>query len=545
MDFWKPRTDGRGDASVVASVARWRAAFVTLFLCLFLVKLLLAATLQPLGDEAFYWQESRHLAWGYSDLPPLTAWLIRLGERIAGHGLLGMRWPFLLLGSALPWLMVSFGRRAWDARVGWQAGVLCLCLPLAGSLGVIAMPDVPLTVAGMVATLGLLRALDDNRLRDWLVLGVALAFCWMTHYRAAMFMLAGLLLLLLTARGRNQWHRPGFWIAMAMAALGLLPLAISNWQQHGAGLAFQLIQRNPWRFHADALVQPLEQAVTCTPLLYVCLLWAAWRCWRRRHEGGPWDVIAIVSLTFIVVYFAAGLFADDERFRVHWPLPGYLPLLAALPLLLRDVGHVRGWRIVAVCGALLALLAQCVGLVYLGMAAYPATARWLGAARAVPTAFMGWHESAEIAKTQLAAQPAVLVADNFMMAAELDFQFDGVREIYTLDNPLNVKYGRAPQVAQWGMDETALRRMHPGANVLLVVDNYALRERERSAWLKSLCVRVENLKPVQHLSLFDGRKNVSFYQGNIASAISVGVGERDDCVAWRALVDPARDAKER
>lgn len=505
-----------------------------MFLCLFLLKLVLAATVQTFGDEAFYWQESRHLAWGYSDLPPMTAWLIRLGENVAGHGLLGMRWPFLLLGSGLPWLVVWFGRQAFDERIGWQAGLLCLCLPLAGSLGVMAMPDVPLTVAGMAAVVALLCAMRENRGRDWLLLGVALAVCWMSHYRAAMFILAGLFLLWLTPRGRAQWGRPGLWLAMFIAALGLLPLIVSNWQQHGAGIAFQLIERNPWRFHADTLIQPLEQAVTCTPLLYACLLWAAWQCWRRRHEGGPWDVIAAISITFIAVYFLAGLFADDQRFRVHWPLPGYLPLLAALPALLQEVARLRVWRALAFTGAGLALLVLFAGLGYLGLVAYPGTARWLGTARALPTAFVGWRESADIAKAQLATQPALLVADNFMMAAELDFQFDGQRPIYTLDNPLNVKYGRAPQVAMWGADETALRRVQPGATVLLVVDEYAVREREREAWLKSLCIRVEDLQPVQRLSLFEGRKSVAFYRGRIGSAMQAGdAAKTNDCVAWK------------
>ena len=530
MGLWKARIDSGTDASVVAGLARWRAAFVTSFLCLLAVKLILAASLQPFGDEAFYWQESRHLAWGYSDLPPLTAWLIRLGEAIAGHGVLGMRWPFLLMGSALPWLMVTFGRRAFDARAGWQAGLLCLCLPLAGSLGVMAMPDVPLTVAGAVAMLALLRAMDENRWQDGLLLGVALAVCWMSHYRAAMFMLAGLLLCLLTPQGRQQWKRGGFWLAMGVAAIGLLPLLISNWQQHGAGLAFQLVERNPWRFHADTLVQPLEQAVTCTPLLYICLLWAAWHAWKRR-AAGPWDVIALLSLTFIVVYFVAGLFADDQRFRVHWPLPGYLPLLAALPVLLREVHISLAWRRFAVAGAVLAFVVQLAGLFYLGLAAYPDTARWLGAARAFPTAFIGWQESAAIARKQLAARPAVLVADNFMMAAELDFQFDGQRPVYTLDSPLNVKYGRAPQVALWQRDESALHRQHAGESALLVVDEHALRERERMPWLGSLCARIVNLQPLQRLSLFDGRKSVAFYRGQVDAAPSRGVASPGDCVA--------------
>lgn len=532
MGLWKPRTEGEDGVSVVAGLARWRAAFVTAFLCLLLVKLALVFTVQPFGDEAFYWQESRHPAWGYSDLPPLTAWLIWLGEQIAGHGLWGMRWPFLALGSALPWLLVWFGRCAFDARAGWQAGLLGLALPLAGSLGVMAMPDVPLTVAGVVAMIALLRAMDENRQRDWLLLGVLLACCWMSHYRAAMFMLAGLLLFLFTPRGRAQWRRPGFWLAMAIAALGLVPLLVSNWQQHGAGIAFQLIERNHWSFHADALVQPLEQAVTCTPLLYACLLWTAWRCWRRRQAGGPWDVVAWLSLTFVVVYFAAGLFADNQRFRLHWPLPGYLPLLVALPVLLRETDGLRIWRVLAVWGAVLALIVQLAGL----LAVYPGAAQWPGVARVVPMAFVGWKESAGIAKTQLSRQPALLVADNFMMAAELDFQFDGKREIYTLDNPLNVKYGRAPQVALWGMDETALHRMHPDAPVLLVVDEYAARGRERAVWLSSLCARVQHLQPVRRLRLFDGRKSVAFYRGQVASAIPTDDGHPDDCVALQGYL---------
>ncbi|RUL79776.1 glycosyltransferase family 39 protein [Dyella choica] len=527
-----------GDASVVVGVARWRAAFVTGFVGLSLLKLLLVSTLQPFGDEAFYWQESRHLAWGYTDLPPLTACLIHLGERVAGHGLWGMRWPFLLLGSALPWLLVGFARRAFDARTGWQAGLLCLCLPLAGSLGVLAMPDVPLTLAGALAMFTLLRAMDEDRLGDWLLLGAALAVCWMSHYRAAMYVLAGFLLCVLTPRGRVQWRRPGFWLAMAVAASGLVPLLVSNWQQHGAGISFQLIERNPWRFHADALVQPVEQAVTCTPLLYVCLLWAAWQSWRRRGCGGPWDVIALLSLTFIVVYFVAGLFADNERFRVHWPLPGYLPLLAALPALLNGSASVRRWRVMAVGGAMLALLMQAAGLIYLALAVYPGTAQSLGAARIVPTAFVGWRESADIAKAQLAARPALLVADNFMMAAELDFQFDGRREIYTLNNPLNVKYGRAPQVAIWERDETALRRKHPGASILLVVDEFAARGSEREAWLGSLCASIDNLQPVQRLSRFEGRKSVAFYRGQVAPVLHESHPE--DCIARRGYIHSLR-----
>jgi len=520
----------RDAGSVAAVLARWRAVFLAGFVTLFLVKLMLAATLSPFGDEAFYWQESQHLAWGYSDLPPLTAWLIRFGESIAGHGLLGMRWPFLLIGSALPWLVRAFSRDLFGERAGWQAGVLCLALPLSGTLGVMAMPDVPLTVAIMVALWALTRAMAGNHMRDWLGLGVSLGVCWLTHYRAAMPMLAGLLLLVATPRGRQQWRRGGLWIAMAIAALGLIPLAVSNWKQGGAGVAFQLVERNPWRFHADALVQPLEQAIACTPLLYLLLLWAAWQSWRRRARA-PWDVISVVSLCFLVFYFVLGLFADDLRFRAHWPLPGYLPLLAALPVWLREHPPWRKAWLVAAFG--LAVLGQMGGLLYLGMAAHEQGAGVLAGVKAFPARFVGWKESADVARGWLAQQPRVLVADNFMLAAELDFQLGGSVPVFSLDNPLNMKHGRAPQLAIWQRDETSLRRLHGGEAMLLVVDEKALRVHERPAWLRTLCSRVAQPQALQRLDLFEGRRRMAFYAGEVPEALPVMAVADDGCLPWR------------
>lgn len=522
------------DRSVDPSLARWRAAFLIAFFLLLLGRLAIADCLSPFGDEAFYWQESRHLAWGYSDLPPLTAWLIRLGESVAGHGLLGMRWPFLLLGSALPWLVVAFARQAFDARAGWQAGLLCLALPLAGSLGVLALPDVPLTVASMLALWAVLRAMEGDRLGDWLMLGGALAMCWLTHYRAVMPVLAGLLLFVLTPRGRQQWRRRGFWLAIAVAVLGLIPLLISNWQQRGAGVVFQVVERNPWRFHADALVQPLEQAVTCTPLLYLLLLWAAYRSWRRRGEGAPWDVIAMVSLCFIVVYFVLGLFADELRFRAHWPLPGYLPLLGVLPVLLRSRLRTR-WLRWFTCGAVaLAIAGQLGGLAYLSLATSEGGTSALAGMKAFPARFVGWRESGAAARELLQEHQAVLVADNFMLAAEIDFQLNGATPVYALDSPVNVKHGRAPQLAIWHRDEASLREAYAGVPMLLAVDETSLRVRERSDWLGTLCRRIAEPRPLRRLDLFDGRKRIAFYAGRVPAPAGIQpLVVREDCSIWR------------
>jgi 4-amino-4-deoxy-L-arabinose transferase-like glycosyltransferase len=547
-DMWGTQSAvaGRGvaradESSVAAATARWRAAFVTAFVLFGVIKLIIAMRLSPFGDEAFYWQESRRLAWGYSDLPPLTACLIRLGETLAGHGLLGMRWPFLLLGSVLPWLLVNFTRLLFDARAGWQAGLVWLCLPLGGSLGVLALPDVPLTFAVMLALYAFPQALMDDRWRHWLLLGAALAMAWATHYRAAMLMLAGTLMLIGAPSARGQWHRPRLWIALGVAALGLVPLLISNWQQAGAGLIFQLVDRHPWRFHADALVQPLEQALTCTPLQYGLLLWALWCCWRRRGEGAPWDWLALCAGTFLLGYLLLGLFADDLRFRAHWPLPGYLPLMAALPVLLRQRAEMRGgWRrVLLICSFALAGLGQLTGLGYLTLAASGRDAGLLAGAKAFPTLFVGWRESAQVSEALLAVdqpQPTpVLVADNFMLAAELDFQLNGRVPVFALDSPLNHVHGRAPQLALWRLDEAGLRSLHAGRPMLLVVDETALRERQRLDWLGSLCSRIVDAQPAQRLDLFAGRRRFAFYRGLVPgnAAFETPPSAGAECLIWQ------------
>ncbi|MDR6935211.1 glycosyltransferase family 39 protein [Luteibacter sp. 3190] len=516
-------------SSVAARARSWRGAFLVLFALTCVVKLVIACTLSPFGDEAFYWQESLRPASGYSDLPPATAWLIALSEACLGHGLLAMRLPFLCIGALLPWQAGAIAARVGGETARWQAAIGVTLLPLAGSLGVLALPDVPLTFAILLATQGLVAALDRDRLVDWCLLGAGLAIAWTTHYRAAMPMLAGLVFLLITARGRALWRRPGLWFALAIAAIGLVPIALYNIEARGAGVAFQVVERNPWRFQADALVQPLEQALTCTPIAWVVMLWALWQAWRRRAVA-PFDAVGVIGGTFVLGYFVLGLFADDVRFRVHWPLPGWILACTVLPSLLQEAGS--GWRRAALAGFALAGIGLAAGFAWLGLAASTHGAGVLADVKAFPSNFTGWREASDAVRARLAARPgAIVVADNFMLAAELRFVLGASATVYSLDSPLNVKHGRAPQLAAWGDDERGLAA-HEGRRVLLVVDETSLRERERPAWLGSICSRVVDVVPVSRVDLFGGRRRFALYDAR-ARAGHASM-DPEACPVWTA-----------
>ena len=130
-----------------------------------------------------------------------------------------------------------------------------------------------------------------------------------------------------------------------------------------------------------------------------------------------------------------------------------------------------------------------------------------------------------------------IASENFMLAAEIDFQLGGSVPVYALDNPLNVKHGRAPQLAIWQRDEAALRRLHGGEPMLLAVDEKALRVHEREGWLQTLCGRIVQPAPLSRLDLFDGRRRIAFYAGAVPSSLPVAATTSEACPIWRRAVE--------
>ena len=77
--------------------------FIVVTACVLItVKLYLAANLDLSGGEAYFWKSSKKLDVGFSNLPVMTALLVRAGTSLAGDTPLGVRLVFLLLSVAIP-----------------------------------------------------------------------------------------------------------------------------------------------------------------------------------------------------------------------------------------------------------------------------------------------------------------------------------------------------------------------------------------------------------------------------------------------------------
>lgn len=489
-----------------------RLFFFALLAVTTLCKLILAWQLPLFGDEAFYWLESRHPAPAHDDVPALTPWLIRFGSMLFGDSALALRAPFLLLALASLWLLLRSARAVGgEARHGWLAGSLALCIPLFAANGLLALPDVPLTFAVLVCVEGMRRMLDvDPRITRggayWLLAGLIIG--WLSHYRFIVPLGAACVWLLVHPGGRELLRRRAFWlVGLSGNALGLAPLLWHQWQRAGSGFAFQFVDRHPWAFQPEALLDPLWQLLVTTPVLAVLLLWSLGT--NLRSNKPAHSMIAGIAAMLLASYLLLAPFVDTERSRLHWPMPAFLlATLLAPGLWERGSALSRRWWHVGIGCALLALLAGVVHLTVLTWAP-----QRLAASHLYLHGFTGWKQASQLARSTLQDMPqdTLLVADNFMLAAQLSFALDG-RQVHSLDHPLNRKHGRQGELRRLGLDQAAAVHAAASHPVLLVMEESASSLRQRPGWFQRLCEVFPGATPAFDVAVDHGRKRLIGYR---------------------------------
>lgn len=494
---------------------RARRVFVVAWALACALKLVVAARLPLFVDEAFYWQEGRHLAFAYSDLPGMTAWLARLGTVLGGEHVLALRMPFLLLGALLPWGVARIGWRWFGAVAGWHAGTLAVLLPLLGTLGILALPDVPLALATVLclhAGARLLRAVTPLAALE-LAFGLALGA--LSHYRFIGVIVVGMAVLAWLPQGRRLILDPRVLLAGVVGALAWLPLLLWNLENGEAGLRFQLLDRHPWALHAGGLAFVPVQALLVTPLLGWALLQAGWMTgWKQRPGRPQWRFLALFGVIVLGGLFVLGFFADRERISFHWPVPAYLALLPAAAMGLQGWG--RGWRRAAWAMAAIGLVGA---LSWLLLVSTPALRQASAGSKHYPRNFAGWDTLAAEVRQELDAMPPAtrLLADDFKVGAELGFALGNPR-IAVLDHPLNHAHGRAPQLRLWGLQADAVAADAP---TLLVLAPGDLPFKQWLQHYHRLCGRLGPLPPARTVMVDHGAQRFLLMRLPPASSASL------------------------
>jgi 4-amino-4-deoxy-L-arabinose transferase-like glycosyltransferase len=486
-----------------------RTGILFLFFGLLAAKAIAAANMNLFGDEAFYFQCARRLYVCYCDHPFMTALLVRLGTIVAGDTTLGVRLMFLVVGLGIPLGVFWLARPLVGRRDAWLAMGASLLVPTLGLISTVAVPDVPLLALSVLSLAAFERATRKGGTLRWLLAGMLTALGLSTHYRFALFPCAAFLYLVGTLHGRSCLRKPGPWLGSVAMCTGFLPALLFNLQQNWAPIKFQGIARHNAGFDFENILMHLpEQLATVSPLFYIALLFVLVVMWRRAINGDDRSaLLAIFSSTFLGVYFFLSPWSDSSNAHMHWPLPGYLPLLVLLPATIRSfLGRQptvartsMAMMVPGLGGMLILLILSDVSFGVLEM-------------RFLHSPFIGWEKGSQQALTYVQkfedslGSPAIVVSDNYILAGQSEFFLPDNVAVYTLDNyRRNQRHGRSLQYRIWNLGEEGLRG-NAGKNALIIVEKAATAKRNRNAWMLHIKSFFESVEYIGELEV-PGVKN--------------------------------------
>lgn len=435
-----------------------------------LLHAVLAATLPLSGDEAYYWDCSRHLDWSYFDQPPLVIWLMIPFRAVLGETSLAVRGPALLASLLTAVFLVPLVRRLGGGRR--EAGfayALLHATPLVFLGSFYASTDVAMVAAYCGATWAAV-ALAQGERRAWWGFGIATGLGFLAKF-PVVAVLAVLIPLVACRSVRRDLLTPVPYLAGALSLALTSPVWIWGAQHRWDNLAFQAGRVPEGGVTVRYLLEFMgANLLIAGPILGVVLVLAWWRAGPSSDLA--WRVYRVAAVAPLALF---GLFSLRGQVAAHWGAPSIVLAAPALTL-----WRFRGRRVwlgaaVATAAPFIALLLSFVVFAerWIEVGAFGALTRPLAAVVAA--------ERAPAAAMARLAPGERLASQSYSTVHLLAFASGGSAEVY-LGNVNAGRHGLAS--LYWRTPEECLDH-----------DYLFVSVRDLTAGLAPVCTTVEELSP--------------------------------------------------
>ncbi len=411
----------------------------------------LAAWKVPLtGDEAYYWEWAKHIALGYADHPPMVAYLIFPFDWVTANPL-WIRLGFLGCGVVATLAAAATAQRlTGDERAGMVTALAMTLTPMLSVGFVIATPDGPLMAGWALCLYLTVRASQTHHRRDYLLLGVAIAFTLLSKM-FAYALVAGIVAWGLAPARRGLW-REGLGLSFAVAAILYAPFVAWNATHDWITFVFAFQQRHQAQ---PSALRPLfylaANAFAYSPGLWIAALLVLV---RPRSALIAWTSIPLSALLILLNF--------HERIELHWFFGPYVSLCVGMGVAFESLSH-RARVLWATAGAVpaavlipfLFLAAAFPGPLYEQFRATGSSLRNDG-----PFEIFTYWPLAQDVRRMADANDAVVVTDGYGFSSQMDYDA-GIP-------PVVIGYAHQGQEARHWYDA----EMHPRR--ILFVDKEAL-----------------------------------------------------------------------
>lgn len=304
------------------------------FLCLLAVKALfiVVAPLELSPDEAYYWDWSRRLAWGYYSKPPMVAWLMALFTKLFGNNEIGVRFPATLLSVIGLWFVYKLAKEFYSECAARWVLLAVIVAPGSVAMSFIMTIDAPLICFWSIGLYVFWRALQSSGYAWWLLMGVVVGLGLLSKQTMAAFGVCAFLFMVFS-RYRRFLSTPMPYLAAAIACLMILPTLW--WNYHHDWITFQHTAhhfeglRQPRVFDILGLLGLLgAQIAIMSPAIGILAVFIAGKMamvWNRLRVQEHY-------LFFFgpLPFFLTMLLALRQDVNANWPAPFCLPFFLLL-----------------------------------------------------------------------------------------------------------------------------------------------------------------------------------------------------------------------
>ncbi len=255
------------------------------------------------GDELYFLECGRHLAFGYVDHPPLIPWIARLADELGGS-LVALRMPAIVAGVGTMGV-TALVVREWGGR--WRAQLLALlCLLVAPAhLRIAAMLDIPVVEVFLCTLTAYLvaRALSRGERWTWVLAGGALGFAILAKHTSLLW--GGALAFgILASPSRRVLASRWPWLGVALVVLFGMPNLV--WQAENGFATFEFIRT----LRREVLAEQGRVLFVAGQILYfhpvAALVWGAGLVFAFTEGGRAVRPFVLSFLIMFAVLFVAG-----------------------------------------------------------------------------------------------------------------------------------------------------------------------------------------------------------------------------------------------
>ncbi len=320
-------------------------------------------------DEAYQWLWSKHLALSYYSKPPMIAYAQWLSTSIFGDTAFGVRFLSPLIGALLLLMVLFWIGKIAGGRTAFWLILIFLATPLLAVGSTLLTIDPLLVLFWTIAmVLGWRAVQPDGTLAQWLGIGLATGFAFLSKYSGLYLVVCFGIFFALWRPSRPQLRKPGPWLALLVMLVCTLPVIIWNAQRHWVTLShlsenasLKEQWKNPLRHFGDFTGAELG---LLNPIFLVGAIWALVAFWKEKPEPQASSIADPASRRGFMIYlFCMGapvflghwLYTLHSQVQPNWIAPAVVPMFCLMVMYWERRWRAGGRGIVAWLCAGLAL----------------------------------------------------------------------------------------------------------------------------------------------------------------------------------------------